>query len=76
MRNRTEMLHLVAQVALAGLDHAALSPEDRADFYEGLSALLPRMESESAKYLATCLRECQRAQRDFLSALETRKGGA
>jgi hypothetical protein len=69
------MLGLVAEVAVAGLRHAALSPDDRADFYDGLSAFLPKMESEAAKYAATCLREAQRAQQDFLVTFQTRKGG-
>jgi len=74
MRNRTQMLDLVAEIAVAGLNHSVLSPEDRADFYDGLSAVLPRTQSEAAKYAATCIRECQRAQQDFLAALETKKG--
>ena len=76
MRSRVQMLELVARVAVAGLDRSALSWEDRADFYDGLSRFLAFSESESAKYVATCIRESQRAQQDFLSALETRKGGA
>ena len=76
MRNRTQMFGLVAEVAIAGLKNSVLSPNDRADFYEGLSALLPKAESEAAKYAATCIRECQRAQQDFLTVLETRKGVA
>ena len=68
------MLDLVAEIAVAGLSHFALSPDDRADFYEGLSAFLANAESEAAKYAATCIRECQRAQHDFLNALETKKG--
>jgi hypothetical protein len=67
------MLELVAEVAVAGLNHLALPPEDRADFYEGLSALLPKAKSEAAKYAATCIRECQRAQQDFMTTLETKK---
>jgi len=76
MRSRPQILALVAEIAVAGLDHCALSPDDRADFYEGLSAFLPKTESEAAKYAATCIRESQRAQQDFLSTLETKKGGA
>jgi len=68
------MLGLVAEVAVAGLIHSPLSQEDRADFYEGLSVFLPKTESEAAKYAATCIRECQRAQQDFLVKLETKKG--
>lgn len=63
------MLNLVAQVAVAGLDHSPLSAGDRADFYEGLGSFLARRESEAARYAATCIRECQRAQQDFLAAL-------
>jgi hypothetical protein len=66
------MLELVAEVAVAGMNHVALAPADRADFYEGLSALLPKSKSEAAKYAATCIRECQRAQQDFLTTLEPR----
>ncbi len=75
MRTREEMVELVVDVAVAGLNQMGLSPEDRADFYDGLSAFLPKNEAEAAKYAATCIRECQRAQQDFLVKLETRKGG-
>jgi uncharacterized protein (DUF2336 family) len=68
------MLRLVARVAVAGLSHPSLTPEDRADLYEGLSAFLARNESEAARYAATCIRECQRAQQDFLTALAAKKG--
>jgi len=68
------MLNLVAEVAVAGLDSSALSSEDRADFYQGLGAFLAGNESEAAKYAATCIRECQRAQHDFLAALAKKKG--
>jgi uncharacterized protein (DUF2336 family) len=74
MRNRGEMLKLVAEVAVVGLNHSALSSEDRADFYEGLGAFLATRESEAARYAATCIRECSRAQREFLAALEVQKG--
>jgi uncharacterized protein (DUF2336 family) len=70
------MLGLVAESAVTELGHSALRPEDRADFYEGLSAILPASTSEAARYAATCIRECQRAQRDLPRALETRKGEA
>ncbi|HEX4083345.1 MAG TPA: hypothetical protein VHY22_00435 [Chthoniobacteraceae bacterium] len=76
MRDRTAALHLVAELAVAGLDHIALTPEDRADVYEGLSAFLAKNESEAARYAATCIRECQRAQQDFLFALAANKGAA
>ena len=76
MRSRTQMLGLVAEIAVAGLNQSALSPDDRADFYEGLSAVLPKTESEAARYAATCIRESQRAQQDFLTTLETKKGAA
>ena len=42
MRNRTSLLRLVANAAVAGLNHSALSPEDHADLYEGLSGFLSR----------------------------------
>lgn len=76
MRTKPQMLDLVAEVAVAGLDHSALTPDERADVYEGLSAFLPKTKSEAAKYAATCIRECQRAQRDFLTILAARKGAA
>jgi uncharacterized protein (DUF2336 family) len=62
--------HLIAQLAISGLNHSALSPEERADFYEELSALLPPPTAEAARYAATCLRECQRAQREIVTALQ------
>ena len=68
------MLDLVAEVAIVGLSHSALSPDDCADLYEGLSTFLPKAKSEAAKYTATCIRECQRAQQDFHTMLQTRKG--
>jgi len=73
MRTTTQMRHLVAETAIAGLNHTLLSPEDRADFYEGLSTLLPAPASEAARYAATCIRESQRAQREFLAAFQIRK---
>ena len=76
MRDRTQMLHLVAELAVAGLNHISLTPEDRADAYDGLAAFLAKNESEAAHYAATCIRECQRAQQDFLSALAAKKGSA
>ena len=62
-------LRLVAELAITGLDHSLLSLEEGADFYEGLSTLLPPPGSDAARYAATCLRECQRARREILSAL-------
>ena len=70
------MLHLVAELAIAGLDQSALSPEERARFYEALTAFLPKTEAEAARYAATCIRESQRAQQDFLTTLGTNKGAA
>jgi uncharacterized protein (DUF2336 family) len=64
---------LVAEIAITGLNHSLLSPEERADFYEGLSSLLAPPIAESAKYAATCLRECQRAQQEIVAALGARK---
>ena len=76
MRTTAQMRLLVAEIAIAGLQQTPLSPEDRADFYEGLSALLPAPPSEAARYAATCIRESQRAQRDFLAALHPGKAAA
>jgi len=73
LKSKTERLLLVAEVAVTGLGHSALCPEESADFYEGLSSILSPPTSEAAKYTATCIRECQRAQRDFLAALRIRK---
>jgi hypothetical protein len=75
------MLTLVAQLALAGLDHSPLIPLERADFFQGLGFLLPPPTSEAARYAATCIRESHRAQREFYAALATfrttvRKGAA
>jgi len=72
---QTHRLNLVAVIAVTGLSHSALCPEDRADFYEGLSAILSPGSAEAAKYAATCVRECQRAQQDLLTALGTGEGG-
>ena len=74
MRSRNQILGLVAEIAVTGFNHSELSPDDRADFYEGLSTFLARNEAEAARYAATCIRECQRAQQDFLATLATRKG--
>jgi hypothetical protein len=69
------MLYFVANMAVEGLAHSKLSAADRADLFEGLSIFLPKCESERAKYTATCARESERAQGDFLTALEIKKGG-
>jgi len=74
MRTRNQLLALVAEVAVSGLEDFVLSPDDRADFYDGLGVLLPFSESEAAKYAATCIRESQRAQHDFRVRLEMKKG--
>jgi len=74
MRDRTQMLQLVAELAVAGLNHTTLTPADRADAYEGLAVFLGKNESEAARYAATCIRECHRAQQDFLTALAAKKG--
>jgi hypothetical protein len=76
MKNKTENLRLVADIAVTGLGHRALSPEDRADFYEGLSVILPPPASEAARYAATCIRESQRAQQELRAAMDTGKGPA
>jgi alkanesulfonate monooxygenase SsuD/methylene tetrahydromethanopterin reductase-like flavin-dependent oxidoreductase (luciferase family) len=76
MRTKPQLLALLARVAIAGLNTAELTPEDRADFYLGLSAILPETEAEAARYAATCIRESQRAQQDLLTAIETRKRAA
>ena len=70
MKTRTRKHQLVAEIAIAGLNHSRLTPEDRADFYEGLSTLLAPPTSEAAKYAATCIRESQRAQEEIRNALE------
>jgi len=71
--NQNRKQHLVARIAITGIDHTWLSPEERAEFYEGLSTLLPAAPSEAAKYAATCIRECQRAQQEILTTLVTRR---
>ena len=76
MISKAQMLELVAEIAAVGLDHTELSLDDRADLYEGLGILLARNESEAAKYAATCIRECQRAQNDFRKTLAVSKGAA
>jgi hypothetical protein len=76
MRTKPEMLLLVGEVAVAGLNHVAPSLEDQADVYEGLAEFLPKQEAEAAKYAATCIRESRRAQEAFLARLESRKAGA
>jgi hypothetical protein len=73
MRSRPQLLSLVVELALAGLAHAPLSPEDRADFFDGLALILSPAPAEAARYAATCIRESQRAQRDFLTTLELKK---
>jgi hypothetical protein len=76
MRKKKQLLVLVAEVAVAGLKDSALSPDDCADFYDGLGVLLPFTESEAAKYAATCIRESHRAQQDFRTRLDMKKGAA
>jgi len=73
-KSRTQKLRLVAEIALTGLRHSALSPEDRADFYEGLGAILSPPASDAARYAATCIRESQGAQRELRAAIEARRG--
>lgn len=76
MRTKTQKFRLVAEIAVIGLRHCALCPEDRADFYEGLSTILSPPAAEAARYAATCIRETQWAQRELLAALEAWKGAA
>ena len=76
MKTKPQRFRLVAEIAIAGLGHCALCPEDRADFYEGLSAILSPQAAEAARYAALCIRESQRAQRELLAALEAWKGAA
>jgi len=76
MRTRTQILNLVAEIAVTGLDQSELTPADRADLYQGLSLFLEKNESEAARYAATCIRECQRAQGEFLESVVPRKGAA
>jgi hypothetical protein len=76
MKTKTQKLRLVAEIALAGLRHSVLSPEDRADFYEGLAAILPPPASDAALYAAMCLRESLGAQRALRAAVETGEGAA
>ena len=66
-------LQLLAQVALTGLTNSPLEPEQRADFYEALSAILPAATGEAARYAATCIREGQRAQQDLVAAIHRQK---
>jgi len=54
---------------MTGLEYTPLSPEEGADFFEGLSVLLRPPSSDAARYAATCLRECQRARQEIISAL-------
>lgn len=68
---RPAPLRLVAQLAITGLDHSPLSLEEGAEFFDGISALLPPPGSDAARYAATCLRECSRARQEILTALET-----
>jgi hypothetical protein len=67
---------LVAEIAVSGLAPSSLTPNERADFYEGLSTLLPEPGAEAAKYAATCIRESQRAEQEILNSLRCRNGGA
>ncbi len=76
MKTKPQNLRLVAEIAVTGLGHSVLSPEDRAAFYEGLSAILSPAAAEAARYAATCIRESQRAQQELSAAMGTRKGGA
>ena len=71
-----QMLHLVADIAIGGLPRAGLSPEEYADFCQGLSALLPPAAAEAALYTATCIRETRRAHREMAVAIKglKRKG--
>lgn len=64
-------LRLVAELAITGLDHSLLSLEEGAEFYDGLSTLLPPSGSDAARYAASCLRECRRARQQILTALDT-----
>ena len=64
-------VRLIVELAVTGLDHTLLSLEETADFYHGLSTLLPPPGSEAARYAATCLRECQRARQEILNVLRT-----
>jgi len=73
MKPKPQHLALMAEAAVAGLNQTAPSAEDRAGVFEGLGAVLPKPESEAAKYAATCIREAARAQQNFLNTLETRK---
>ena len=73
MKTRNPQHQLIAEIAIIGLNHSLLGPEERADFYDGLSTLLAAPLAESAKYAATCLRECQRAQQELLAGLGARK---
>jgi hypothetical protein len=74
MKTRNQTLRLIAKIAITGLNHFPLSLEDSADFYEGPSTLLEPPASEAAKYAATRMRECQRAEWDFRVALRNREG--
>ena len=76
MKTKTQILNLVAEIAVEGLNHTNITADERADLYEGLSTFLAKNESEAARYAATCIRECQRAQRDFLQRLAAGKGAA
>jgi hypothetical protein len=72
----TRQQRLVAEIAITRLPPSSLSPEERADFYEGLSTLLAGSGADAAKYAATCIRESQRAEQEILEAVRGRKGGA
>jgi hypothetical protein len=76
MKTKPQRLRLVAEMALTGLGHCPLCPEDRADFFEGLSVILTPPASEAARYAAMCIREGQRAQRELHAALAPGKGAA
>jgi len=62
--------NLIARMAVAGLTQTDLPFDQRAEFYEGVSALLPVASAEAALYAAMCIRESQRAQREFLAVME------
>ncbi len=74
MKTRLERFRLVAEIAIAGLRHSNLRPHDRARLYEGLGMLLSPPAAEAARYAATCIRECHRAEQEFLDAIDTGRG--
>lgn len=74
MRTRTQLLHLVAEVAVQNLPASRLSLRDRADFFDGLTLLLEPTAGEWARYAATCIRESSRAEAELLATLKSVKG--